>query len=95
MAGAVSGADDLCVIDAIDDYSVDDSAHDVSVDMSTVDQSLDTPLVSPAKLSMPYPTLSGSMGTCFVFYVVRKGHKPGIYSSWLECKLHTDDFIGA
>ena len=30
-----------------------------------------------------------------VYYVVRKGHKPGIYNTWGECKIETDGFQGA
>ena len=27
-----------------------------------------------------------------VFYVVKKGHRPGIYKTWLECKSAVDGF---
>jgi ribonuclease HI len=30
-----------------------------------------------------------------LYYVVHKGHKPGIYSTWLECKKQVDNFEGA
>jgi ribonuclease HI len=30
-----------------------------------------------------------------VYYVVHKGHKTGIYSTWNECKINVDNFEGA
>ena len=56
--------------------------------------SLDVPVEPPASL----PECCHGINDMYkwkVFYVVRKGHKPGIYSTWLECKLHSDGFIGA
>jgi len=30
-----------------------------------------------------------------MFYAVHKGHKPGIYSNWLDCKKQIDKYEGA
>lgn len=35
------------------------------------------------------------MATRRKFYVVWAGHSPGVYDSWEECKLQTDNFPGA
>ena len=31
----------------------------------------------------------------FPYYAVARGRKPGIYTSWEQCKIHTDKFNGA
>lgn len=33
-----------------------------------------------------------SIETNNIYYVVHKGHKPGIYTSWNECKINTDGY---